>query len=145
MSKFLTAAYFIVFMLPTIILIPITILLLCDEIKDIISTEASKNNIGFLFIILICFIFSLPMLVPKFRMIFKKLPWLYAYIIIALLDMFLISTGILIINYGYEVKNPDRYFTYLVLMAAWMVVGRLGICLYYKAKPMKYEGDENDE
>jgi hypothetical protein len=143
-SKFLGAAYFIIFMLPVIIMIPFIIFGLCHDMKDIISNEIPKENMGFIFIVLLCLFFGLPMIIPYFRFIFKKLPWLYAYIILALLDMFLITIGISILNYGYEVKNANRHFLFLIFMIAWMVIGRLGICLHYKFKPIKYEGDENN-
>jgi nitrate reductase NapE component len=132
-------------MLPVIIMIPFIIFGLCTDINNIISNEASRENIGFVFIMLICLIFSLAMIVPSFRSIFKKLPWLYAYTLIALLDILLISIGILIINYGYEVKNEHRHFLFLTFMIFWMIIGRLSMCFYYKFKPMKYEGDEDDE
>ncbi|MDR1284772.1 MAG: hypothetical protein LBJ88_01055 [Campylobacteraceae bacterium] len=145
MAKFLAAVYFIVFMLPAIILIPFIIFGLCTDINSIISTQASKQNIGFSFIMFICFFFGISMLAPAFRLIFKKLPWLYAYMLFALLDILLISVGILIINYGYEVKNEDRHFWFLIFMTIWMITGRLIICSYYKSKPMRYEGNESDE
>jgi hypothetical protein len=143
-SKFLVVAYFIVLMLPVIILIPFIIFGLYGDMKYIIYNEISKENIGFIFIMLICLLFSFPMLIPYFRFIFKKLPWLYAYITLALLDIFLISIGISILNYGYEIKNANRHFLFFIFMIAWMVIGRLSICLYYKFKPIKYEGDENN-
>jgi hypothetical protein len=105
--------------------------------RDIISTETSGENIGFAFIAMICFFFSFPMIIPKFRLIFKKLPWLYTYIILALLNILLMSVGILIINYGYEVKNTSRHFLFLVFMIVWMIIGRLSICLYCKFNPIK--------
>jgi hypothetical protein len=143
-SKFLAAVYFIILMLPMIIAIPFIIYGLYADMEIIISTEASKENMGIIFIIVMCFIFSVPMIVPHFNFIFKKLPWLYAYVIFALLDVLLMSVGISIINYGYEVKNTQRHFLFLTFMIVWMVVGRLSICLYYKYKPMKYEGDEDN-
>ena len=53
-------------------------------------------------------------------------------------DILIITIGIAILNYGYEVQSEARHTLFYILMLAQMIICRLAMCVYLKLKPLKY-------
>ena len=115
--------------------IPLGLFLDIDTIR---SSGFSTTNIGFSMFGAFGLLISITMMVPWFRKCFKKLPWLYAYIIISMVNILTITLGIAIVNYGYEVQSEARHTLFFVLMLVQMIICRLAMCVYVKFKPLKY-------
>ena len=85
------------------------------------------------------------MLVPAFRKCFRKLPWLYPYITILMADVTILSIGIELLNYGYQVQSDSRHTLFLWLMIVVIVVLRVAMCIYFHKKPMRIARDEYEQ
>jgi hypothetical protein len=116
--------------------IPIGILM---EINSIVKSGFSGQNAGFTFLGIFGLMFGISMLVPTFRRIYKKLPWLYVYIQVFMMDILILAVGSYILNIGFEVQNQARHTMFFWLMIATLIISRLIMCSYYKFRPIKIE------
>ena len=137
-SNIVAVLWFISYVLPTILCLCFIPLGLFMDINTIRSSGFSATNIGFVMFGVFGMLISITMMVPWFRKCFKKLPWLYSYVIIFLADILIMAIGIAILNYGYEVQSEARHTLFYVLMLVQMIVCRLAMCTYLKFKPLKY-------
>ncbi len=135
-SDFLTILYSI-FLLTFLALLPFCIFGLIIDYNAIKSSGFSGQNLGISIIALYGLICGISMLVPPFRRIYKKLPWLYVYTQILTVDLLIVTIAIYILNYGYEVQDTSRNTIFLILSIISLVVLRLLTCIYYKFKPLK--------
>lgn len=113
------------------------LLMLPGEISTILKSGFGTRPIGFVFLFFFGLIFAITMLVPAFRKCFYKLPWLYSYITILMADVAILSIGIEILNYGYQVQNDVRHTIFLVLMIIQMIVCRGALCFLCHKKPLR--------
>ena len=116
-----------------LLMLPITLLMLPSDITTIMESGFGTQPIGFTFLLIFGFIFGITMLVPAFRKCFYKLPWLYPYI------------GIEILNYGYQVQSDSRHTLFLVLMIAQIVVCRVAMCILFHKKPMRIAREDYEQ
>lgn len=101
------------------------------------QVRLSTQTIGFIFLVIFGLVFGITMHVPAFRKCFRKLPWLYPYITILMADVTILSIGIELLNYGYQVQSDSRHTLFLWLMIAVIVVLRVAMCIYFHKKPMR--------
>ena len=118
---------------------------LLTDISTIIKSGFATQTIGFIFLVIFGLVFGITMLVPAFRKCFRKLPWLYPYITILMADVTILSIGIELLNYGYQVQSDSRHTLFLWLMIAVIVVLRVAMCIYFHKKPMRIARDEYEQ
>ena len=59
-----------------------------------------------------------------------------AFVKIFFINLVILSTGLYILNKGYEVVNETRHTIAFILMIIQVVVCRLAMCFYFKNKGM---------
>lgn len=128
-----------------LLMLPITLLMLPSDISSIMDSGFGTQTIGFTFLLVFGLVFGITMLVPAFRKCFRKLPWLYPYITILMADVTILSIGIEILNYGYQVQSDARHTLFLVLMIVEIVVLRIIMCIFFHKKPMRIARDEYEQ
>ncbi len=128
-----------------LLMLPIIIMLLPSDISTIIESGFAKQTVGFIFLMIFGFIFGITMLVPAFRKCFRKLPWLYPYITVLMADLTILSMGIELLNYGYQVQSDSRHTFFRWLMFVVVVVLRSAMCIYLHKKPMRIARDEYEK
>ena len=138
LSNLVAILWFIGMVFPLILCLCFIPLGLFMDIDTIRTSGFSTTNIGFSMFGAFGLMFSITMMVPWFKKCFKKLPWLYSYVIMFMADILIITIGIAILNYGYEVQSEARHTLFYILMLAQMIICRLAMCVYLKLKPLKY-------
>ena len=101
--------------------------------------------IGFTFLLVFGLVFGITMLVPAFRKCFRKLPWLYPYITILTADVAILSIGIELLNYGYQVQSDSRHTLFLVLMIVQIAVCRIAMCILCHKKPIRIAREDYEQ
>ena len=128
-------------MLPCALVLFFIPLGMLTDIRTITESGFSGQNIGVAFLGILGLIFGISMLVPVFRIIYSKLPWLYMYIQIFMINILILTIGIYLLNIGFEVQNQARHTVFFWLMIAVIVICRLAMSFYYKLKPIKVMED----
>ena len=136
-SNIIAVLWFLGTMLPVILCLCFIPLGLFMDIGTIRTSGFSTSNIGFSMFGAFGLLISITMLVPCFRKCFKKLPWLYPYVIVSMLNILILTIGIAILNYGYEIQSETRHTLFFILMIIQMIVCRLAMCIYLKLRPLK--------
>ena len=137
LSYVVSILWFALIVLPWSVLALLMLFSLFSDTKVILVSGFSIGNTGISFIFISSLIFSITMLVPWFRKCYKKLPWLYVYHVMIIIDMLIVVIGNTILNYGYEVQSSKRHIMFIILMIIQLVVCRLAMCIYFKFKPLK--------
>ena len=121
------------------------LLMLPTEITATMENGFAMQSSGSTFLLVFTFIFSISMLVPAFRKCFYALPWLYPYITILTADIAILSIGIEILNYGYQVQSDTRHTLFFWVMLAQMVVCRMALCIFCHKKPMRIAREDDGQ
>ena len=53
--------------------------------------------------------------------------------------MVILMIGISILNFGYKTIDPSRHTLFYTIMTLFVVVGRLGMSVYFKWRPVNIE------
>ena len=123
----------------------IALIMLPNDIASIINSGFGIESIGFTLLLIFSFIFGITMLVPGFRICFRKLPWLYPYITILSANLTIVAIGIQILNYGYQVQSDTRHMLFLVLMIVQIIVCRLAMCIFCHKKPIRIAREDYEQ
>lgn len=126
-----------------LLLMPFVVLVYPSSLSVIIKSGFAGSTTGFAFIGVFSFFFGITLLVPAFRKCLKKLPWIYPYYILLFADIFILSIGEEILNFGYQVQNDIRHAIFIALVAVEIIVGRLIMCIYFHKK--KLNGGSRNE
>ena len=122
-----------------LIFVPILILW---EIYTVRTSGVSVTNDHLAFAGTAAFMIGISLVIPAFRLIYRALPWLFAYVKMFFLNLIILSVALLILNYGYEVQNSDRHKLFFILMIVQIVVCRLAMSVYFHRRPEKPWGRE---
>ena len=128
-----------------LLMIPITLIMLPSDITSIMDSGFGTQPIGFTFLLVFGLVFGITMLVPAFRKCFRKLPWLYPYITILTADVAILSIGIELLDYGYQVQSDSRHTLFLVLMIVQIAVCRVAMCILCHKKPMRIAREDYEQ
>lgn len=128
-----------------LLMLPITLIMLPSDITSIMDSGFGTQPIGFTFLLVFGLVFGITMLVPAFRKCFRKLPWLYPYITILTADVAILSIGIELLNYGYQVQSDSRHTLFLVLMIVQIAVCRIAMCILCHKKPMRIAREDYEQ
>ena len=126
-------------------MLPITLIMLPSDITSIMDSGFGTQPIGFTFLLVFGLVFGITMLVPAFRKCFRKLPWLYPYITILTADVAILSIGIELLNYGYQVQSDSRHTLFLVLMIVQIAVCRIAMCILCRKKPIRIAREDYEQ
>lgn len=128
-----------------LLILPVTLIMLPEDITFIMDSGIGIHTNGFTFLSIFGFVFGITMLVPAFRKCFFKLPWLYPYITILTADVAILSFGIELLNYGYQVQSDSRHTLFLVLMIVQIAVCRIVMCIRCHKKPVRIAREEYEQ
>ena len=141
LSNVLAVIWFFWVLLGTILFMPICLIMIPFDIVSIIKSGFITTTIGFIILTYFSFVYGITMLVPPFRLCFKKLPWLYPYINILMIDILILSIAAEILNIGFSVQSSTRHIIFIIIMIIQIIICRIGMCLYCNKKSMKIESD----
>jgi len=135
--------YFIVIMLPTILLlILVPVLSLLIDITTIRVSGFATANTGEAFIGVFGIIIGISLLVPPFRRIYYKLPWLFPLVKIFYVNVVITSIATIIMNFGYEIQDETRHNVFFALTIAEIVIGRILMSLWFNKRKVEYIGGQ---
>lgn len=137
--------YFVLVMWWVIFLLIFSPLMLVSDIQVIRESGFATANTGLPLIGILGLFIGLSLLIPAFRRMYYKLPWLFPLVKILFIDVVIMGIAITILNYGYEIQSAIRHTIFYVLMIMQIVICRLGMCLYFHKRPAKFLGGELDE
>lgn len=128
-------------------------LILISELFSLITDMITVVNIGFSTsfssantISVLSFSIGLSLLIPAFRKIYYKLPWLLPFVIIMFVNLLILFVSSLLINYGFESQNSFKHYVFIVIALIQLIVCRLLMCFYFSKKKVQYiGGDSNGE
>ena len=106
------------------------------SIIGMLKSGSSLGTLGFAYLAIASFIFSITGWVPTFRKCYYKLPWLYPFSMMALMNLFNLSLEEIILSKGFQVINPLRHIITIIIMIIQITVCRLIMCIYFKKNPM---------
>lgn len=132
--------YFILVMWWMLLMLAIVPFTLLGNIQTIRSSGFSMANMGIMFMGLFGLFIGISLLIPAFRKMYYKLPWLFPYVKILYVNLVIMGVATLILNYGYEVQNSTRHTSFFMVMIAQIVICRIAMCIYFNKKPVKYIG-----
>ncbi|MBW6410137.1 hypothetical protein [Clostridium weizhouense] len=95
------------------------------------NSSAAFIGFGGLFI-------GLSLLIPPLRKMYRVFPWLYSFTKIFYVNLIILCIGESILNFGYEVQSNARHITFFILMIVQLFICRIGMCIYFKLKPVKH-------
>jgi len=137
--------YFLTVMWWVLLLLPFVVLMLFTDIGVIRRSRFSTVNTGISFIAIFGLLLGLSLLIPAFRKMYYKLPWLFPYVKIMYLNLIIMSIAVALLNYGYEVQNPARHTLFFILMIIQIIIFRLLMSLYFSRNRVPYIGGNSDE
>ena len=149
MKKFLSAfpsvLYFVAVMWWVVLLLLITPFMLIGDIGTVHESGFSSNNIGLSFMGIFGLLIGVSLLIPAFRRMYYKLPWLFPFVKIFLVNVVILTIAELVLNYGYEVRNDARHMLFFILTLGVIVIGRVIMSVYFSRKKVEYIGGGKDE
>jgi drug/metabolite transporter (DMT)-like permease len=83
---------------------------------------------------------GISLLVPAFRRMYYKLPWLFPLIKIFYVNVLITSIAHMIMNFGYEIQDETRHSIFFALTIAEIVLGRFLMCLWFSRNRVEYVG-----
>lgn len=132
-------------LMPMLFALPFVLIELSKEIPTIMEYGFTISTEGTVLLMIFGIIFGITMLVPAFGNCFRAFPWLYPYITILTADFAILSIGIDILNYGYQVQSDTRHTVFFWLMIAQIVVCRIVLCILCHKKPMRIARDDYEQ
>lgn len=132
----IATAYFIFPMSFILILLIFTPLTFFSDVRVIRNSGFAGPDYALAMIGFSGLAISMSLLIPALRRIYSFFPWLYAFIEIFFINFIIITFGISILNFGYKTIDPTRHTLFYVIMIIFVVVGRIGMSVYYKWKPV---------
>ena len=144
-SNIISILWFVGALIWMLLLLPFALLMLPSDVISMMNSGFGTVTIGFALLLIFGLVFGVTMLVPAYRVWFRRLPWLYPYITILTADVFVLAVGNEILNYGYQVQNNTRHTIFFVLMIVQIVVCRIVMCVICHKKPMRIEREDYEQ
>lgn len=131
---FLFVMWWVIFML---IFLPIVLM---ADIGIVRSSGYSIASPGATYIGMLGLFIGLSLLIPAFRKMYYKLPWMFPLVKISFLNLIIMSIADMLLNYGYEVQSPARQDLFFVIMICQIVISRVLMCVYFNKKKVQFIG-----
>ncbi|MCL2154090.1 MAG: hypothetical protein FWH53_00340 [Leptospirales bacterium] len=126
-------------------LLPLMLLIIFNDIEAVLisgfSTSGSSADSIWIFAIPI----AVSLLIPVFRKMYYKLPWLFPYVKIFYINVVIMGIALMILNYGYKVQNETRHTIFFILMLLEIVIGRILMSIYFNWKRVEHIGGDEYE
>jgi len=135
---FLSVMWWVLLML---LFVPIGLIF---DINTIRNSGFSTTNVGLTFIGVFGLFIGLSLLVPAFRKMYYKLPWLFPFVKIMYSNVIIMSIATMLLNYGYEVQSPARHTIFFIIMICQIIVCRALMCIYFSKNKVQYIGDDTN-
>lgn len=136
---FLAIMWWILLML---IFVPIGLI---SDINTIRSSGFSTSNTGAAFIGIFGLFIGLSLLIPAFRIMYYKLPWMFPFVKILYSNVIIMSVAAMLLNYGYEVQSPARHTLFFSVMIGQIIICRAFMCIYFSRKKVQSMGGDTVE
>lgn len=138
----IATAYFIFPMSFILILLIFTPLMFFSDISAIRNSGFAGPDSALAMIGLSGLTIGMSLLIPPIRRIYSFFPWLYTFVEVFFVNFVILTIGISILNFGYKTVDPTRHTIFYVIMIIFVIVGRIGMSIYYRWKPVniKKEG-----
>lgn len=136
--------YFFVVMLILMLMLIIVPFILISEISTIREVGFATSTIGTTFIGVFGIFIGISLLVPVFRKMYYKLPWMFPFVKILFFDVVVLSIGVMILNFGYEVQSESRHTLFFILMLIQLILCRAAMCIYFSKKKVQYIGGDTN-
>lgn len=116
---------------------------ICSLVMDMISVvsigySTSFSNAGT--IVVLSFFIGLSLLVPAFRKIYYKLPWLLPFVIIMFVNLLILFVSNLLVHYGFESQNSLKHYAFIAIALIQLIACRLLMCFYLSKRKIQYIG-----
>ncbi len=138
------AIYFLAVMWWMLIMLIFAPIGLFSDINTILKSGFSTSNIGPAFIGVFGLFIGLSLLIPAFRKMYYKLPWIFPFVKILYPNVVIMSIATMLLNYGYEVQSPLRHNLFFIIMICQIIVCRALMCIYFSKKQVQYIGGDTD-
>lgn len=142
LGKMAIVIYFFSVMLPIILMLIFVPLILISEIGTIREAGFATSSIGTTFISVSGLFIGISLLVPAFRIMYYKLPWMLPLVKILFIDVVILSIGVMILNFGYEIQSETRHTLFFVLMLIQLILCRAAMCIYFNKNKVQWIGDD---
>lgn len=138
----ITALWYLFFGFMVIIGLPIIILIQIGSLFSLFTTGYSSSFMGIAAASIYGMLIGLNMSIPLFRRGYYKLPWLYPFCTVLLLDsLFMgIAEEVLYNGYGSIGMNGHRTFTIIAIVV--LILGRVVVSLVEWKKPFRIAGGD---
>ena len=140
-KKIIAFIYFVVLMIPTILVLAMTPFIALMDIQTIRSIGFSTTyEIDWSIVGVLGLFLGISQLVPAFRKMYYVLPWLFPFVKIMFINAIIFTAAVQILSYGYEVQNGARHTWFYILMIVQLIVCRLAMSYYFYKRPVTMVG-----
>jgi predicted membrane protein len=143
-ANIVAVIYFFGIMLGTIFLLIYAPTRFFSDILKIRESGFSTIDAGLAVIAFLGLAIGISLLVPAFRRMYYKLPWLFPLVKILYVNVVILAIATSIMNYGYGVQDAHRHTIFFILTISAIVIGRLLMCLWFHKKKVEYIGGKTN-
>ncbi|MEK5475950.1 hypothetical protein NYE70_03250 [Paenibacillus sp. FSL R5-0407] len=129
-------------LLPMLFLVPIMTL---SDMGTVMESGFAVPNTGVFLTALFGLFIGLSLMIPAFRKMYDKLPWMFPYVKIMLINTIIVSVALLILNFGYEVQSDSRHMVWTIVMVVQIILCRILMSLYFHRKRAALTGGMANE
>ncbi len=115
------------------------------DILEMIKSGFPTSTVGFQIFLMTGIVFAITGIVPVFRRCYYKMPWLYPFCMMTMMNLFIVSIIEVVIAKGFSVINTPRHIITEIIAGIIFILCRLIMSIYIKKKPMvihKYDVEE---
>ncbi len=141
LSKIVAVIYFSVIMWWILILMLFMPFMSISDMGTIRDSGFSVPDTSFSVLAVFGLFIGLSLLVPPLRRMYGKLPWLFPYVKVLLIDNLIFTIAITLLNYGYEVQSSTRHMIFFLLTIVQLVLCRALMCIYFSRRKVQYIGE----
>lgn len=112
------------------------IMIPCYDIAGMLNSGYSKSTEGLIFCFILGIIFSITGLIPVFRKVYYKLPWLYPFSTMLIMNLFILSIAETILAKGFAIDSTLHHVMAIIVMSMQIIACRIAMSKYLKKYPM---------
>lgn len=132
----LAVIWFFGVILGTIIIGIFGLMMILGNMKVMLVSGFATSPYGYFLCFMGGIIFAITGWVPAFRKCYFKLPWLYPFGIILMMNTFILAIAESILAEGFSVIDDSRHMISIGIVIVQFIACRLLMCLYLQKKPM---------
>lgn len=129
-------------LLPLLFIVPIMTL---SDMATVVESGFSIPDTGIYYIAVFGLFIGLSLVIPVFRKMYDKLPWMFPYVKIMFINTIIVSVALLILNYGYEVQSDSRHSVWTIVMVVQIILCRILMSLYFHRQKAALTGGMANE